>query len=91
MIIMLTDGDYVSENWGTPKQGDILCASLEAVAKLAFAEGSMKPKVDAAIRIPEAGGRALIGPLDRMDDLLARRVGTEVRPDVTEAIVFAKA
>ncbi|MBB6405743.1 carbamate kinase [Arthrobacter sp. AZCC_0090] len=88
-LIMLTDGDYVSENWGTPEQRDILTASPEAISELAFAEGSMKPKVDAAIRVAKAGGRALIGPLDRLDDLLARKVGTEIRPDVPEGIVFA--
>ena len=87
-LIMLTDGDYVSENWGTPEQRDILTASPEAIAELAFAEGSMQPKVDAAIRVAKAGGRALIGPLDRLEDLLARKVGTEIRPDVPEGIVF---
>ncbi|WP_328885009.1 carbamate kinase [Streptomyces sp. NBC_00316] len=88
MLVMLTDGDYVSENWGTPEQRDILTASPEAISELAFAEGSMKPKVDAAVRVAKAGGRALIGPLDRLDDLLARRVGTEIRPDVADGIVF---
>ncbi|MDI3417747.1 carbamate kinase [Streptomyces luteolus] len=89
MLVMLTDGDYVSENWGTPEQRDILTASPEAIGELAFAEGSMKPKVDAAIRVAQAGGRALIGPLDRLDDLLERRVGTEIKPDVPEGIIFA--
>ncbi|MFF1685133.1 MULTISPECIES: carbamate kinase [unclassified Streptomyces] len=89
MLVMLTDGDYVSENWGTPEQRDILTASPEAISQLAFAEGSMKPKVDAAVRVAKAGGRALIGPLERIDDLLERRVGTEIRTDVAEGIVFA--
>ncbi|MEU0835780.1 carbamate kinase [Streptomyces sp. NPDC005969] len=88
MLVMLTDGDYVSENWGTPEQRDILMASPEAISELSFAEGSMKPKVDAAVRVAKAGGRALIGPLDRLDDLLARRVGTEIRSDVADGIVF---
>ncbi|MCX4648775.1 carbamate kinase [Streptomyces sp. NBC_01446] len=89
MLVMLTDGDYVSENWGTPEQRDILTASPEAIAELSFAEGSMKPKVDAAVRVAKAGGCALIGPLERIDDLLERRVGTEIRADVPEGIVFA--
>lgn len=87
-LIMLTDGDYASENWGTPQQRDILTATPDAIGELKFAEGSMQPKVDAAIRVARAGGRALIGPLDRLDDLLARRIGTEVRPDVPGDIVF---
>ncbi|MGW1405559.1 carbamate kinase [Streptomyces sp. NPDC002403] len=89
MLVMLTDGDFVSENWGTPEQRDILTASPEAISRLAFAEGSMKPKVDAAVRVAEAGGRALIGPPERLDDLLGRTVGTEIRPDVPDGIVYA--
>ena len=88
-LIMLTDGDYVSENWGTPQQRDILTASADAISELSFAEGSMKPKVDAAIRVARAGGRALIGPLDRLEELLARKVGTEIRGDLDAGIVYA--
>ncbi|MCR1785693.1 carbamate kinase [Nocardioides carbamazepini] len=88
VLIMLTDGDYVSESWGTPEQRDIVTASADAIAKLAFAEGSMQPKVDAAIRVARAGGRVLIGPLDRLDDLLARKVGTEIVPSLDEGILF---
>jgi carbamate kinase len=88
MLIMLTDGDYVSENWGTPEQRDIVTASADAISQLKFAEGSMQPKVDAAIRVARAGGRVLIGPLDRLDDLLARRIGTEIVPTLDEGIVF---
>lgn len=51
-----------------------------------FAEGSMQPKIDAAIRVARAGGRTLIGPLDRLDDLLARRIGTEIVPALEEGI-----
>ncbi|WP_259363196.1 carbamate kinase [Microbacterium esteraromaticum] len=86
VLIMLTDGDYVSENWGTPEQRDIHTASADAVAAMTFAEGSMQPKIDAAIRVARAGGRALIGPLDRLDDLLARRIGTEIVPTLKEGI-----
>lgn len=88
VLIMLTDGDYVSENWGTPEQRDIVTASADAISELVFAEGSMQPKVDAAIRVARAGGRVLIGPLDRLDDLLARKVGTEIVPTLDEGIVF---
>lgn len=88
ILVMLTDGDYVSENWGTAEQRDILTASADAISELTFAEGSMQPKVDAAIRVARAGARALIGPLDRLDDLLARAVGTEIRADVEGGIVL---
>ncbi|WP_405719739.1 hypothetical protein [Streptomyces sp. NBC_00046] len=48
----------------------------------------MKPKVDAAVRVAQAGGRALIGPLERLDDLLDRNIGTGIRPDVPDGIVY---
>lgn len=87
-LVMLTDAEYVSQDWGTPQQRDILTASIDAISQLPFAEGSMKPKIDAAVRVAKAGGRALIGPLDRLDDLLARKVGTEILADVPGGIVY---
>lgn len=87
-LIMLTDGDYVSQNWGGPEQRDILKASAEALSTMTFAQGSMQPKVEAAIEVARAGGRALIGPLDRFDDLIARRVGTEIVPTLDEGIIW---
>lgn len=87
-LIMLTDGDFVSQDWGTPQLRDILAATPEAISELTFAEGSMKPKVDAAIRMAKAGGRALIGPLDRLEEVLARTVGTEISNDVPEGIRY---
>lgn len=89
MLVMLTDGDYVSQDWGTPQQKDILLASADAISELPFAEGSMQPKVDAAVRAARAGARALIGPLDRLEELMARKIGTEIRADVPEGIVYA--
>ncbi|MGW5124256.1 hypothetical protein ACWEQ7_09390 [Streptomyces sp. NPDC004069] len=88
-LVMLTDGDYGNENRGTPQQRDIETASADAISQLLFAEGSMQPKIDAAIHVARAGGPALIGPLDRLDDLLARKVGTEIRVDVADGIVHA--
>jgi len=89
VLVMLTDGDYVSEDWGTPQQREILTASADAISQMVFAEGSMQPKVDAAIRVARAGGRALIGPLDRLDDVLSRKVGTEIREVVEGGVVYA--
>lgn len=87
-LVILTDGDYVCENWGTPEQRYIHSATPEAIGALPFAEGSMQPKVDAAIRVAQAGGRALIGPLDRIDDVLARTIGTEIVQGVPGGITY---
>lgn len=87
-LVMLTDGDYVMEHWGTPEQRQIKAATPDAIAQLEFEEGSMKPKIDAAIRVASAGGRALIGPLEQLDGLLDGTVGTEIRQGVDEGIVY---
>lgn len=87
-LIMLTDADFVVENWGTPDQRDILTASADAISKLDFAEGSMKPKIDAAIQVARSGGRALIGPLASLDDVLARNIGTEIVPELSAGIIY---
>lgn len=49
----------------------------------------MKPKVDAAMRVADAGDRVLIGPLDQLDELIARKIGTEVSNDVEGGIFWA--
>ena len=89
-LVMLTDAEYASQDWGTPQQRDILTASIDAITALPFAEGSMKPKIDAAVRVAKAGGRALIGPLDRLDDLLARKVGTEIVAALPDGIAYVE-
>jgi carbamate kinase len=48
----------------------------------------MAPKIDAAVAFAKAGGRSYIGPLDRLPDILARKVGTEVRADFAEGIEY---
>ena len=51
----------------------------EAEALLAeLAEGSMRPKVEAAIAVARAGGEAIITALDRVEDALAGRAGTRI-------------
>jgi carbamate kinase len=45
-----------------------------------FAPGSMGPKVEAACRFAEAGGRAVITSLHRIGDALAGTAGTVVVP-----------
>jgi carbamate kinase len=88
VFVMLTDGDTVCENWGTPTERSIKKASAAAIAELKFAEGSMQPKVDAAIRFAKNGGQALIGSLDRLPEVLARKTGTEIVADFADDIEF---
>jgi carbamate kinase len=88
VFVMLTDGDAACENYGTSSQRAIRCASPEALAELTFAEGSMQPKIDAAIGFAKSGGRAFIGALGRLPEILNRTTGTEVRADLAEGIEF---
>ena len=67
--------------WGTPAQRlwrEVTAAELE---RESFAAGSMQPKVSAACRFVRRSGRAAaIGPLDRIEALVAGDVGTWVLP-----------
>jgi len=82
-MILLTDVDHAYVNYGDPDQRplgrigvDALRAHLEAGA---FAEGSMRPKVEACCRFVEADGeRAVITAPERLAAALAGEAGTRV-------------
>jgi carbamate kinase len=78
-LIIATDVEAVSVHWGQPDERRLDKTTPEVLAKFAFAPGSMAPKVEAAVNFVEATGRrAVIGPLDRIEDMLAGRAGTQV-------------
>jgi carbamate kinase len=81
-LVILTDVGAVRRGFGTPREEEVRELSTdEADALLAeLAEGSMRPKVEAAIAVARAGGEAIITALDRVDDALAGRAGTRIRP-----------
>ncbi|CAM3184227.1 carbamate kinase [Nocardioides dubius] len=78
-LLVLTDVPAVLRDYGTPQQaeiGEIDAASLRAMR---FPAGSMGPKVEAACRFVEGGGKfAVIGSLDDPIALLDGRSGTRV-------------
>lgn len=82
LLVIATDVDGVYLDWGTPEQrrlGETTPAQLRAHG---FAAGSMGPKVEAVCRFVEHTGRtAAIGSLAQIDDIVAGRAGTLVRPD----------
>ncbi|MGH7618642.1 MAG: carbamate kinase, partial [Gemmatimonadaceae bacterium] len=68
LLIILTDVDAVYADWGTPHQRALGTLSAEAAARMdaeqAFGEGSMAPKVRAAIEfVRRTRGRAIITSL----------------------------
>jgi carbamate kinase len=79
-LVILTDVGAVRRGFGTPREEEVRQLSVdEAGALLAeLAEGSMRPKVEAAIAVARAGGEAIITALDRVQDALAGRAGTRI-------------
>ena len=65
VLVLLTDTDGVYDGWGRPEARRIDHATPAELRALGVAAGSMGPKVEAACRFVEAGGRfAAIGNLD---------------------------
>jgi carbamate kinase len=84
-LLILTAVDRVAVDFGKPQQrflDKVPVSQLKAYQRAGhFAQGSMGPKVEAAIRHIEAGGeRAIIGHLERALPALAGESGTHVVP-----------
>ena len=79
-LIILTDVPAVKRGFGTPSEHELRTLSAEEAEALLpeLAEGSMRPKVEAAITVARAGGEALITALERVQDALAGRAGTRI-------------
>ena len=78
-LLILTDVDAVMRDFGTPAAAPIRTATPGELRALHFAGGSMGPKVEAACRFVEAGGRlAGIGALQDAAAILEGRAGTAV-------------
>ena len=79
LFVMLTDADAVYVDWGKPTQKAIRRAAPAALGAIAFAAGSMGPKVEAACRFASATGkRAAIGALADLGRIVAGEAGTTV-------------
>jgi carbamate kinase len=82
VLVIATDVDAAVVGWGTPEAKAIGAVSARELRALAaeghFAGGSMGPKVDAACRFAETGGRAVITSLNRIAGALAGTAGTIV-------------
>ena len=79
LLVMATDVPGVVADWGTSKHRLLQRATATELRALRFASGSMGPKVDAAIAfVEETGGRAAIGSLQEIGEIVAGRAGTSV-------------
>lgn len=80
-LLMLTDVPAVYTGWGTPAQRALGEVTTRDLAAMAFAAGSMGPKVQAACDfVNRTGGLAGIGALEDACAILAHRSGTRVVP-----------
>lgn len=84
-IIILTDVEQVYLNFGQAGQKGLDCVPLRKIRKFHgeghFPPGSMGPKIEAAIRFLEAGGKRVVITLpERMGEALEGRAGTTILP-----------
>ena len=84
VLVIATDVENVVVGWGRPGAEPLEQVGVDRLRALAaqghFATGSMGPKVEAACRFVEAGGRyAVICSLARIQDGAHGRAGTVVR------------
>ena len=83
VFVILTDVEGAYVNFGTPKQElvkEVTTGKLQNyLSEGQFKEGSMAPKVMAAIRFVESGGdRAIIAELGKLTEALEGKAGTHV-------------
>jgi len=83
LLLVLTDVDAVYADWGTPRQRPIRLLSADAAARMdaerAFGEGSMAPKIRAAIDfVRRTNGRAIITSLSHGRAALRGEAGTTI-------------
>lgn len=79
LLVLATDVEAVFAGWGTAAQRPLSRATPAELRGIEFAPGSMGPKVEAALRFVERGGRrAAIGALADIAGLVTGDAGTQV-------------
>jgi len=79
VLMMLTDVDAVYQDWQTPEARALRSIAPDAVRQMAFAPGSMAPKMAAACEFAEmTGGIACVGQLRDAAAILAGNAGTTI-------------
>jgi carbamate kinase len=82
-LVILTDVDAVSRGWGTDAQEELRELDVRAAEALLpeLAAGSMGPKLEAALAFAHTTGHdVLITSAGSLDETLAGRAGTRIRP-----------
>ena len=83
VLMILTDVDNVFVNYGKPDQKALGTITLEEAQGYAdegqFSAGSMGPKMEAAMKFAELGGRAIICSLGQADLAVEGKAGTQIK------------
>ena len=79
-LVILTDVAAVKRGFGTPDEAEIRELTITQAEELLpeLAEGSMRPKVEAALAMARAGGVAVITALEGLESALVGRAGTRI-------------
>ena len=81
VLVIATDVDGLYLDWGTRHQRAVATAHPDHLSRRDFADGSMGPKVSAAVEFAELTGReAVIGALHELSDLIDGKGGTRIAP-----------
>ena len=78
LLVIATDVTGVHEGWGTPHSHQLRLLDMVDLEVTSLQAGSMRPKVEAAARFSRTGGRAVIGSLAELHDLVEGHAGTQV-------------
>ncbi len=83
VLVIATDVDHAIVGYGTPEAEPVRTVTLEQMRDIAaaghFASGSMGPKVEAAMRFVESGGRrSVITALEHIEKAITGNYGTVI-------------
>jgi carbamate kinase len=83
VLVIATDVDHAIVGYGTPEAEAVRTVTLEQMRDIAaaghFASGSMGPKVEAAMRFVESGGRrSVITALEHIEKAITGNYGTVI-------------
>ena len=87
LLVFSTDADYVYLNFKRPGQRALRRIGLQEImtyhAAGEFPPGSMGPKVEAAIRFLQSGGKeAIITSLENLAEAMTGEAGTHIVPEI---------
>ena len=90
LLLILTDVNAVYADWGTPRQRPLRRLSIDEAVRMdeqkAFGEGSMAPKIRAAVDfVRHTGGRAIITSLSSGSAAVRGDEGTSITATVERA------